>query len=212
MKSTKDWLIAIVGVMFALAVIAAVTYVSLDPSVTEETRTIVWVIVPIVAIVAHIIALIKVKRGTLTVYRGWKDFGISCIWPIAANLTALPFVVVVLAESDTGKIIALLVSGFFALATIASLVWMFFGAFANNRGKLFNGLIALIARTVATLFFITYVSKLLDMGNKYRAGSASVHDYVKTVVGFVIFGIWFKMLVVPLVKDNREDVVADEES
>ena len=212
MKSTKDWLIAIVGVMFALAVIAAVTYVSLDPSVTEETRTIVWVIVPIVAIVAHIIALIKVKRGTLTVYRGWKDFGISCIWPIAAILTALPFVVVVLAESDTGKIIALLVSGFFALATIASLVWMFFGAFANNRGKLFNGLIALIARTVATLFFITYVSKLLDMGNKYRAGSASVHDYVKTVVGFVIFGIWFKMLVVPLVKDNREDVVADEES
>jgi len=210
MKNKKDWLIAIVGVMFALMVIAIVTCLALDSTVSEDTKTVMWVAIPTVAIVAHIIALVKVKRGKLTVYRGWKDFGISCIWPIAAILTALPFVVVALAESDTGKNMALLVSGIFAVVTIASLVWMFFGAFANNRGKLVNGLIALVARTTASLFFVTYVSKLLDISNK--DGGASVHDYVKAVVGFVIFGIWFKMLVVPLVKDNREDVVADEES
>ena len=212
MKNKKNWLIAIVGVMFALMVIAIVTCLALDSTVSDDTKTVMWVAIPTVAIVAHIIALVKVKRGTLTVYRGWKDFGISCIWPIAAILTALPFVVVALAESDTGKNMALLVSGIFAVATIASLVWMFFGAFANNRGKLVSGLIALVARTTASLFFVTYVSKLLDIGNKYRDGNASIHDYIKAVVGFVIFGIWFKMLVVPLVKDNREDVVANEES
>ena len=206
MKSTKDWLIAIVGVMFALAVIAAVTYVSLDPSVTEETRTIVWVIIPIVAIVTHIIALVKVRRGTLTVYCGWKDFGISCIWPITAILTALPLVIVALAETRVGEIVALLVSGLFAFITIVSLVWMFFGAFTNNRGKLVGGFVALVARTTATLFFITYVGKLLDIGNKYRGGNAGVGDYVRALVGFAIFGIWFKLIVVPLVKDNREDV------
>ena len=208
MKNTKDWLIAIVGVISALMTIAIITYVSMDTSVADETKKMMWVIIPIVAIVSHIIALVKVKHGTLTVYRGWKDFGISCIWPITAILTALPYVAIVLAESDTGKNIALLVSAVFAVATIVSLAWMFFGSFANNRGKLVSGLIALIARTTASLFFITYVSKLLEIDpNKER----SLQDYVRVVIGFIIFGIWFKMLVIPLVKDNREEAVNIEE-
>lgn len=208
----KDWIFACIGVMFALVAICTVAYISFDTSVDDETKMAMWIIIPIIAVIAHVIAMLKVKRGTLTVYRGWKDFGVSCTWPIAAILTAMSFVFISLAESSAGKNIGWIVAILLAVITVVSLVWMFFGAFSNNQGRLFDGSIALLARTTATLFFITYVSKLLETKDKFADGNASVQDYVKSVVGFIIFGIWFKMLVVPLVKDNREDAINSDES
>lgn len=81
--------------------------------------------------------------------------------------------------------------------------WMFIGAFNNNKGKLFGGLIALSARTTASMLFLTWLSKLLDMNNKYHDDNVGFADYAKSAISFIIFGIWFKMLVVPLVADNR---------
>ena len=213
MKSKKDWLIAIVGVMSAVAIISIVTYILFDKSVADEHKTIMWLSILVGAIISHIVALVKVKRGTLTVYRGWKDFGVSCIWPIAVILAIIGFVVATASNDDnTARTIGWTVVGVFAAIGIVSMIWMFFGAFANNRGRLGCGLLALVARTIATLFFVTYVSKLLELKDKYEDGNVGVHDYIKAVIGFIIFGIWFKMLVVPLVKDNREEIaMAGEE-
>ena len=86
-----------------------------------------------------------------------------------------------------------------------SIVWMFIGAFSNNKGKLFGGLIALSARTTASMLFLTWLSKLIDMKNKYHDDNVGFADYAKSAISFIIFGIWFKMLVVPLVADNRSE-------
>ena len=207
MKSKKDWLVAIIGVAVALSAIVSIVYALMDNSVSQDAKTVIWVSLLIIAVVSHIVALVKVKRGTLTVYRGWKDFGLSCIWPIVAIFTIISTLVTVDLQAGAGRTTGWVVTGLFAIATVASLAWMLFGGFANNQGKIVNGIIALIARTTATLFFLTYVSKLLEV--KDRLENGSLQDYVKAIVGFVLFGVWFKMLVVPLVKDNREDAIAE---
>lgn len=92
-----------------------------------------------------------------------------------------------------------------AVVACVSLVWMFVGAFTNNKGKLLGGLIALSARTTASMLFLTWLSKLLEMKNNYNDSNVGVAEYVRSVVGFIILGIWFKLLVVPLVVDNRNE-------
>ena len=114
-------------------------------------------------------------------------------------------------EGATAKTTFLILAIAFAVIAGISLLWMFVGAFNNYKGKLFGGLIALSARTTASLLFLTWLSKLLEMKNKYEDNNVGIADYAKSVIGFIVFGIWFKMLVVPLVKDNREGVAIEEE-
>ena len=60
-----------------------------------------------VAIVFHLIALAKVKLGSLTVYRNWADFGISCAWPVSIMLSIVMLIAREICEGPTGKTICL---------------------------------------------------------------------------------------------------------
>ncbi len=196
-------LTTIAGVFVAIAYIAGTAYLL----TTMQGEGIWGLILPeaVIALVFHLIALAKVKRGSLTVYRNWTDFGVSCAWPISIMLSVIVAVMMGICESSTAKMICLILSIVFAVLACVSLVWMFVGAFNNNKGKFFGGLIALSARTTASMLFLTWLSKLLEMKNKYEDGNVGITDYAKSVIGFILFGMWFKMLVVPLVVDNRSE-------
>lgn len=208
----RNVFVAIGGVLLALSYIACTIYLFL----TAQQDKIWGLIIAELAIASifHIIALVKVKKGTLTVYRNWADFGISCSWPISILLSILVAGAMLMCESNAGKLTCQILMVIFAIVAIGGLIWMIIGAFNNNKGKLFNSLIALYARATATLFFLTYVSKLLELKDKYEDNNVIMQDYVKAAIGFILFGIWFKMLVVPLVKDNRDvdrdDAVGEE--
>lgn len=72
----RNVLTTIVGVLMAIAYIAGTAYL-LATMRGDDTLV---VIVPelVIALICHLIALAKVKRGSLTVYRSWTDFGLSC--------------------------------------------------------------------------------------------------------------------------------------
>lgn len=207
----KNRVIAIMGVLTAIGMIAAVSFTIMNPAVDENTKGYIGIASAIIAVVAHIAAIVKVKRGTLTVYRNWKDFGLSCTWPIAAIIAFVAFFARVMMGNDgadTAEWIktACMVGGcIFAIVTVISLVWMFVGAFTNNQGRFVGGMIALFARTTATLLFLTWLGKFFEMKEGLDNSNIGINDYIKSVTGFILFGIWFKILVVPLVKDNRED-------
>ena len=199
----RNVLTAIAGVLIAIAYIAGSGY--LLATMQDDSKWGLILAEAVIAIVFHIVALVRVKRGSLTVYRNWSDFGFSCAWPISIMLFIIMLLARGIAEGSTGKTICLVLAIVFAVFAGVSLIWMFVGAFNNNRGKLFGGLIALSARLTASMLFLTWLSKLLEMKNNYDDSNVSVGDYVKSVIGFIIFGIWFKMLVVPLVADNRNE-------
>ncbi len=199
----RNVLTTIAGVLIAIAYITGTAY--LLATMREDN---LWgIILPeaAIALVFHLVALAKVKRGSLTVYRNWTDFGLSCAWPISVILSIIVAFTMAICEGQTGKMICLILAIVFAVVACVSMVWMFVGAFTNNKGKLFGGLIALSARTTASMLFLTWLSKLLEMKNNYNDSNVSVAEYVRSVVGFIILGIWFKLLVVPLVVDNRVD-------
>ena len=199
----RNVLTAIAGVLIAIAYTAGSGY--LLAAMQDNSKWGLILAEAVIAIVFHIVALVRVKRGSLTVYRNWSDFGFSCAWPISIMLFIIMLLARGIAEGATGKTICLVLAIVFAVFAGVSLIWMFVGAFNNNRGKLFGGLIALSARLTASMLFLTWLSKLLEMKNNYDDSNVSVGDYVKSVIGFIIFGIWFKMLVVPLVADNRNE-------
>lgn len=199
----RNVLTAIAGVLIAIAYIAGSGY--LLATMQDDSKWGLILAEAVIAIVFHIVALVRVKRGSLTVYRNWSDFGFSCAWPISIMLFIIMLLARGIAEGPTGKTICLVLAIAFAVVAGVSLIWMFVGAFNNNKGSVFGGLIALSARVTASMLFLTWLSKLLEMKNKYNDSNVSVADYVKSVVGFIIFGIWFKMLVVPLVADNRNE-------
>lgn len=199
----RNVLTTIVGVLIAIAYIAGTAYL-LATMRGDDTLV---VIVPelVIALICHLIALAKVKRGSLTVYRSWTDFGLSCAWPISAMLSIVVGFAGTICEGEGGKMACLIVAIVLAVVACVSLIWMFVGAFTNNKGKLFGGLIALSARTTASMLFLTWLSKLLEVKNNYGDSNVGVAEYVRSVVGFIILGIWFKLLVVPLVVDNRNE-------
>ena len=197
----RNVLTAIAGVLIAISYIAGTAY--LLATMPKENIDGLILVEGVIAVVFHLVALAKVKRGSLTVYRNWTDFGISCAWPVSIMLTVIAAFARAICEGSTEKTICLVLAIVFAVVAGVSLIWMFVGAFNNNRGKLFGGLIALSARLTASMLFLTWLSKLLEMKNNYDDSNVSVGDYVKSVIGFIAFGIWFKMLVVPLVADNR---------
>lgn len=199
----RNVLTTIVGVLIAIAYIAGTAYL-LATMRGDDTLV---VIVPelVIALIFHLIALAKVKRGSLTVYRSWTDFGLSCAWPISAMLSIVVGFAGTICEGEGGKMACLIAAIVLAVVACVSLIWMFVGAFTNNKGKLFGGLIALSARTTASMLFLTLLSKLLEMKNKYNEDNIDIVDYAKSVIGFIVFGMWFKMLVVPLVVDNRSE-------
>lgn len=203
-------LTTLAGILIAMASIAGTACLL----VTMQEDNSVWGLIlleGVIAIILHILAIVKVKRGSLTVYRSWADFGFSCAWPISIMMSLILVVGRTICEGATAKTTFLILAIAFAAIAGISLLWMFIGAFNNNKGKLFGGLIALSARTTASLLFLTWLSKLLEMKNKYEDNNVGIADYAKSVIGFIVFGIWFKMLVVPLVKDNREGVAIEEE-
>lgn len=199
----RNVLTAIAGVLIAISYIAGTAY--LLATMPKENIDGLILVEGVIAVVFHLTALAKVKRGSLTVYRNWTDFGVSCAWPISIMLTVIAAFARAICEGPTEKTICLVLAIVFAVVAGVSLIWMFVGAFNNNRGKLFGGLIALSARLTASMLFLTWLSKLLEMKNNYDDSNVSVGDYVKSVVGFIILGIWFKLLVVPLVVDNRNE-------
>ena len=199
----RNVLTAVVGVLIAIAYIAGSAY--LLATMPNDNRGGLILVEAVIAIVFHLIALSKVKRGTLTVYRNWTDFGISCAWPISIMLTGIAAVAMTVCEGSTGKTICLILTIVFAVVAAASLIWMFVGAFNNNKGRLFGGLIALSARVTASMLFLTWLSKLLEVKNNYHDSNVGVGEYVKSVIGFIMFGIWFRMLVIPMVADNRNE-------
>ena len=200
----KNKLIAVAGVLTAISVIILCALIMLTSFVEEGTKTLLGFVIAFVTIAVHIIAISKVKKGTLTVYSSWKDFGLSCAWPIAAMVSVIVFFVSCIVESEGAKIACMIGGGILALISAVSMIWMFVGAFTNNKGRFGGGLIALLARLTATLFFLTYIGKFLEVKNGLHDSNVGVQDYVKSLTGFIIFGIWFKFIVVPLVKDNRE--------
>lgn len=199
----RNVLAAIAGVLIAISYIVGTAY--LLATMPKDNVVGIILVEGVIAVVFHLIALAKVKKGSLTVYRNWTDFGISCAWPISIMLTVIAAFAMAICEGSTGKTICLVLAIVFAVVAGVSLIWMFVGAFNNNKGSIFGGLIALSARVTASMLFLTWLSKLLEMKNNYDDSNVSVADYVKSVVGFIIFGIWFKMLVVPLVADNRSE-------
>ena len=199
----RNVLAAIAGVLIAISYIVGTAY--LLATMPKDNVVGIILVEGVIAVVFHLVALAKVKRGSLTVYRNWTDFGISCAWPISIMLTVVAAFARAICEGSTGKTICLVLAIVFAVVAGVSLIWMFVGAFNNNKGSIFGGLIALSARVTASMLFLTWLSKLLEMKNNYDDSNVSVADYVKSVVGFIIFGIWFKMLVVPLVADNRSE-------
>lgn len=199
----RNVLTAIAGVLIAIAYIAGTAY--LLATMPKDSISGILLVEAVIAIIFHLIALAKVKRGSLTVYRNWTDFGISCAWPVSIMLTVIAAFAMAICEGSAEKTMCLILTIVFAVVAGASLIWMFVGAFNNNRGKLFGGLIALSARVTASMLFLTWLSKLLEMKSKYDDSNVSAGDYVKSVIGFIAFGIWFKMLVVPLVADNRNE-------
>ena len=201
--NVRNVLTTIAGVFVAIAYIAGTAYL-----LTTIRGDGIWGLVlseAVIALVFHLIALAKVKRGSLTVYRNWTDFGVSCAWPISIMLSMIVAGIMGMCETSTGKMICLILSIVFAIFACVSLIWMFVGAFNNNKGKFFGGLVALSARTTASMLFLTLLSKLLEMKNKYNEDNIDIVDYAKSVIGFIVFGMWFKMLVVPLVVDNRSE-------
>ena len=197
----RNVLTTIVGVLVAIAYIAGSAY--LLAAMQDDSKWGLILSEVVIAIVLHLVALVRVKRGSLTVYRNWTDFGFSCAWPISTMLSIIMLVAREACEGPTGKTVWLILAIVCGAVACLSIGWMFVGAFNNNKGKLFGGLIALSARTTASMLFLTWLSKLLDMNNKYHDDNVGFADYAKSAIGFIIFGIWFKLLVVPLVEDNR---------
>ncbi|MBQ4385184.1 MAG: hypothetical protein II823_04575 [Kiritimatiellae bacterium] len=196
-------LTTIAGVLVAIAYITGTAY--LLTTLQEDDRWCLILSEAAVAVIFHLIALVKVKRGSLTVYRSWGDFGVSCAWPVSGILAVFMAFLAPIVESSIGKTICQILTIVFAAAACVGLIWMFVGAFNNNKGKFWGGLIALSARITASMMFLTWLSKLLEMKNKYNDSNVGLGDYAKALIGFIAFGIWFKMLVVPLVADNREE-------
>ena len=208
--NTRHVLTTIAGILIAIAYIVVSAYLL----VTMREDGMWGLILPeaLIAIIFHIIALVRVRGGSLTVYRNWADFGFSCAWPISIMLSIIMVVAREACEGSTGKTVCLALAIVCAVVACMSIVWMFVGAFNNNKGKFFGGLIALSARTTASMLFLTWLSKLLEMKNNYNDDNVGFVDYAKSVIGFIVFGMWFKMLVVPLVKDNREGAAGEDES
>ena len=200
----RNAIVTIAGIIMAIAYIAGTAYL-LAMNQGEDIWGAILLPEAVIAIIFHIVALIKVKRGTLTVYRNWADFGISCIWPISILASIVSCFMMAMSEESIVRTICLVFAIVFAVASVVSLIWMFVGAFNNNKGKLFGGLIALSARTTASMLFLTWLSKLFEVKDNYNNSNVSTGDFVKSVVGFIVLGIWFKMLVVPLVADNRTE-------
>lgn len=196
-------LTTIAGVLVAIAYISGTAY--LLTTLQEDDRWCLILSEAAVAVIFHLIALIKVKRGSLTVYRSWGDFGVSCAWPVSGILAVFMAFLAPIVESSIGKTICQILTIVFAAAACVGLIWMFVGAFNNNKGKFWDGLIALSARTIASMLFLTWLSKLLEVKNNYDDSNVGVAEYVRSIVGFIILGIWFKLLVVPLVVDNRNE-------
>ena len=193
------------GVIIAIVTLVCSMIVIILPNVPESLKTSLGIVIIIAAIVCHIMAISKVKSGKLTVYRNWKDFGFSCSWPIAAIASGMTFLGGALSDSGGGKIAWMVVGTILAVVAFVSIVWMFYGAFTNNRSRLGASFIALSARLTATLFFLTYLGKFLEVKDGLEDSNVGIGDYIKSVIGFIIFTMWFKWLVVPLVKDNREN-------
>lgn len=199
----RNVLATIAGVLIAIAYIAGSVY--LLATMQDDSKCGLILAEAVIAIVFHLIALARVRGGSLTVYRNWTDFGFSCAWPISIILSIIMVFAREICEGSTGKTVCLVLAIVCAVVACVSIVWMFVGAFSNNKGKLFGGLIALSARTTASMLFLTWLSKLIDMKNKYHDDNVGFADYAKSAISFIIFGIWFKMLVVPLVADNRSE-------
>ena len=206
-KIMKNKLIVAAGVLTAIVAITLCGWIMFSPSVEDGTKTMLGFVIALVAIVVHIIAISMVKKGSLTVYSSWKDFGLSCAWPISAIVSVIVFFASCMIEGNGARYACMIGGGVLAVISVVSMIWMFVGAFTNNKGRFGGGLIALLARLTATLFFLTYVGKLLEVKNGLHDSNVGVGDYVKAVIGFIIFGIWFKFLIVPLVKDNREELI-----
>lgn len=173
-------------------------------SESDTIRTTTEIVLFLGFLACHIVAICQVKKGKLTVYRDWADFGWSFAWTIALPIGIFLMIGGMACESAGGKWTCWVISGVLCLMSGGCFAWMFIGAFVNNKGRIGASLLALAARIVGTLFMATFVSKLIDFFNKKE--EMTIQQYVVALINLVIFGWIFKCFLAPLVADNRDNI------
>ena len=137
-------------------------------------------------------AYVRVKRGDLVVYVGWGDFFMSVGWAI---FFVVGFYLRMSAANDHSALTKFKSVVVFLLG-VASLIWLFVGAFKYNR-TVGDGFISLGARLLTALLSLFIVAKIHEKLEKFVKGGQNVVCGV--LIPLTVLGLVYRYGIRPMI-------------
>jgi len=156
----------------------------------------------VVGVISFVLALPKVKKGEMVVYKNWTDFGLSLLWIPLAGYGIVAGCGIPVASDGIGIAILVVLS----LVGLFSIGWLFFGAFKYNR-KMSAKLIAIGTRLFVASLAIFALAKMSE-GKKLLSGEGNMSNEAAAkgvVAGLAIVGFIYAVLIKPMVGSQSED-------